>query len=257
MSKSQLLRGGIDTSNDLLLCAHFPGKIRPPRLLSNQSAGLVRSRYYHHLTEPRNRKSNVPESHGRLSRKSESPDVSACKRGRPMLQLPATNPVCYTMRKKWPALVLPHSRADSQVRLFHHLSQPTARTLYTIDHCETAPNDGQTYPPPKQRSPELETRATETLRGATTRYTLHNLHSSAQPFPTNLLKRSARPLILPIRPRSRTFLERSSSSARTPTPLSPDAYHGLADKFFHNLIRRLEALQEEREDVDSDYSVRF
>ncbi|KAL9046251.1 MAG: hypothetical protein Q9214_000869 [Letrouitia sp. 1 TL-2023] len=178
-----------------------------------------------------------------------------------MRQLPATNPVCCTMRRKWPALVTAgrenHYCADGQVRLLHHLSQSIARTATTTNHRPTALNDGRTYPPPKQRSPELETRAAETLRGATNPYTLHSRHSAVQPFPTNLLRRSARPLISPTPPRSRTFLERSSSSStRTsaPTPLSPDAYHGLADKFFHNLIRRLEALQEERDDVDSDYS---
>ncbi|KAL9614365.1 MAG: hypothetical protein Q9167_001168 [Letrouitia subvulpina] len=79
----------------------------------------------------------------------------------------------------------------------------------------------------------------------------NNLHSAVQILQTNFLRRSALP---PTPLHSRTFLERSSSSARTPTPLSPEAYHGLADKFFHNLIRRLEALQEDRDDVDSDYS---
>lgn len=254
MSKSQLLHRGIDASNDLFPSAHLSGKIRTAWGLNIQNAA---SRYHHYLTEPRNRKSNVSEFHGRLSRNNESPDISSCRRDRSMRQIPATNPVCCMMRRKWPALVFSCYRADGQVRLLHHLSQSNARTMNTINHRTTALNDGQIHPPPKQRSTELEIRAAETLHGAATPYTFHNLHSAVQPFPNNFLKRSARPLIPPTPPCPRTFLERSSSSARAPTPLTPDAYHGLADKFFHNLIRRLEALQEERDDVDSDYSVRF
>ncbi|KAL8744664.1 MAG: hypothetical protein Q9190_003112 [Brigantiaea leucoxantha] len=53
---------------------------------------------------------------------------------------------------------------------------------------------------------------------------------------------------------SRVSTRASSSSTRTPTPLTLDIYHALADRYLHALIRRIETLQEDREDIDSDYS---
>ncbi|MCJ1274723.1 Mitochondrial chaperone Frataxin [Puttea exsequens] len=40
----------------------------------------------------------------------------------------------------------------------------------------------------------------------------------------------------------------------TPTPLATDTYHKLSDAYIENLVARLEELQEEREDVDVEYS---
>lgn len=42
-----------------------------------------------------------------------------------------------------------------------------------------------------------------------------------------------------------------------PTPLSPEQYHALSDAYIETLVNRLEELQEQREEFDCEYSVRF
>jgi hypothetical protein len=43
--------------------------------------------------------------------------------------------------------------------------------------------------------------------------------------------------------------------ATEPTPLSTDQYHKLSDAYIDILVAKLEQMQEEREDVDVEYSV--
>jgi hypothetical protein len=48
----------------------------------------------------------------------------------------------------------------------------------------------------------------------------------------------------------------STASAPEPAPLSPGEYHRRADTYIDALVAQLEELQERREDVDVEYSVR-
>ena len=41
----------------------------------------------------------------------------------------------------------------------------------------------------------------------------------------------------------------------TPTPISPDEYHKRSDAYIDTLVAQLEEMQEEREDIDVEYSV--
>ena len=47
----------------------------------------------------------------------------------------------------------------------------------------------------------------------------------------------------------------SASRASTPAPLASEQYHKLADKYIENLVEVLENLQDEREEIDCEYSV--
>lgn len=47
-----------------------------------------------------------------------------------------------------------------------------------------------------------------------------------------------------------------SPPSNEPTPLSTDEYHKISDAYIDTLVAQLEAMQEEREDVDVEYSVR-
>jgi len=49
----------------------------------------------------------------------------------------------------------------------------------------------------------------------------------------------------------------SPPSNPTPTPLTPEKYHTLSDAYIDALVTQLEELQEQREDVDVEYSVRL
>ncbi len=50
--------------------------------------------------------------------------------------------------------------------------------------------------------------------------------------------------------------EVDSGLANEATELSNDEYHRVSDNFMDELMRKLEALQEEREDVDVEFNVR-
>lgn len=60
------------------------------------------------------------------------------------------------------------------------------------------------------------------------------------------------PRTLSIRQFSTTSLQKSDTS---PTLLSTDEYHKLSDTYIDSLVSKLEAMQEEREDIDVEYSV--
>lgn len=48
---------------------------------------------------------------------------------------------------------------------------------------------------------------------------------------------------------------RTEPAANEPTPISIDEYHKLSDAYIDTLVAQLEEMQEEREDVDVEYSV--
>ncbi|KAL8708533.1 MAG: hypothetical protein Q9220_006586 [cf. Caloplaca sp. 1 TL-2023] len=60
--------------------------------------------------------------------------------------------------------------------------------------------------------------------------------------------------LIPTFPSFCTTSSRFSTHPLTPEPLTPDRYHRLADKYIDHLVSKLESLQEEREDVDCEYS---
>ena len=50
--------------------------------------------------------------------------------------------------------------------------------------------------------------------------------------------------------------EHLPSRPAEPTPLTDEAYHGQADTYLENLMARIEELQEKREDIDCEFTVR-
>lgn len=61
------------------------------------------------------------------------------------------------------------------------------------------------------------------------------------------------------RTRTRTFTTTTphlSSTSAPAAPLTTDQYHHLSDQYIDTLVAALEEMQEEREDVDVEYSVR-
>src|SRR6186713_1316107 len=68
---------------------------------------------------------------------------------------------------------------------------------------------------------------------------------------------AAAPTIFPTRNFHSTSLDRAQSAAppsTTAAKISVDTYHRLADKYIDELVAELEDLQEEREEVDVEYS---
>jgi len=51
--------------------------------------------------------------------------------------------------------------------------------------------------------------------------------------------------------------EASGSSAAVPAPLTDQQYNEISDDYMNTIVEKLEQLQEEREDVDVEYSVRL
>ena len=49
----------------------------------------------------------------------------------------------------------------------------------------------------------------------------------------------------------------TTTTTQAPTPISPSTYHALADEYIDALVLELEELQEDREEVDCEYSVRI
>ena len=92
--------------------------------------------------------------------------------------------------------------------------------------------------------------------------TLHNPHRPHYtPYPTTNHRQKP-----PLNRNFTTTLPLPSSSSSTPaaqttqppqhpSPLSIEKFHTLADTYIDNLVLHLEQLQEEREDVDVEYSV--
>jgi len=70
-----------------------------------------------------------------------------------------------------------------------------------------------------------------------------------------------RPSTLPIRSLSISSYRRNGVPAgattqfASPTDLTPEQYHKLADQYIDDLVAELEEIQEEREEVDVEYSV--
>ncbi|KAL8636792.1 MAG: hypothetical protein Q9228_005856 [Teloschistes exilis] len=56
-------------------------------------------------------------------------------------------------------------------------------------------------------------------------------------------------------PFSISAVRRASPEVSTPEPLDIDQYHRIADLYIDSLVAKLEEMQEEREDVDCEYSV--
>ncbi|KAL8627167.1 hypothetical protein Q9189_007125 [Teloschistes chrysophthalmus] len=56
-------------------------------------------------------------------------------------------------------------------------------------------------------------------------------------------------------PFSTSAVRRASLETSAPEPLDIDQYHRVADIYIDNLVAKLEEMQEEREDVDCEYSV--
>lgn len=54
---------------------------------------------------------------------------------------------------------------------------------------------------------------------------------------------------------STSAVRNAPPEASTPEPLDIDHYHRVADHYIDNLVAKLEEMQEEREDVDCEYSV--
>ncbi|MCJ1350045.1 MAG: Mitochondrial chaperone Frataxin [Icmadophila ericetorum] len=86
------------------------------------------------------------------------------------------------------------------------------------------------------------------------RYPRINFVSPPQPGSPSI--RSIHNTPTPQPPASSTSSSPIPSHTVTPTPLSNESYHILSDEFIEKLNERLEGIQEEREDVDVEYSVR-
>lgn len=81
----------------------------------------------------------------------------------------------------------------------------------------------------------------------------HRHHHTSSPTYTFLPHRP--PFPTPPHPPHHRFLT-TTAPAPSPTPLSTDEYHTRSDAYIDALLAQLEAMQEEREDVDVEYSVR-
>lgn len=87
--------------------------------------------------------------------------------------------------------------------------------------------------------------------------------TSTIPYRNLAFKRKAQKSFQPVVRQQRSSLSTStarhspaSTNAPAPEPLDIDEYHQLADTFIDNLVLKLEEIQEERNDVDCEYSVR-
>ncbi|KAI4120315.1 MAG: hypothetical protein LQ338_007100 [Usnochroma carphineum] len=85
--------------------------------------------------------------------------------------------------------------------------------------------------------------------------------TSTIPYRNLAFKRKAQKSFQPVVRQQRSSLSTStarhspaSTNAPAPEPLDIDEYHQLADTFIDNLVLKLEEIQEERNDVDCEYS---
>lgn len=116
---------------------------------------------------------------------------------------------------------------------------------------------------PKTR-PTLSTRTNDHLR-ITAPTTIFNksparcISKPNNPSSTILLRIPTPTRTPPTRTFSTASTLKASSSASLhttePTPLPIDEYHKLSDAYIDTLVAKLEELQEEREDIDVEYSV--
>lgn len=121
-------------------------------------------------------------------------------------------------------------------------------------------------PHPRLRHPSRKPHTIVPIHNHTPHRSQHH-HSTSRPNP-----RLLHPTIPPHRlrnfsyppiPSTHRLLSTTTSPtptpppAKEPTPLSTTQYHALSDAHIDALLAVLEAMQEEREDVDVEYSVRY
>ncbi|KAL8643781.1 MAG: hypothetical protein Q9210_007555, partial [Variospora velana] len=92
---------------------------------------------------------------------------------------------------------------------------------------------------------------------------IHGISTLTLPYMNLSFRRQAQKRISPStqqqqRPSFSTSTARpNADAASSPEPLDLDRYHRLADTYIDSLVAKLEEIQEERDEVDCEYSVRF